>query len=329
MRMKIEFSNSFEEMSEKKLHITREDVIRTVKNPLRKQTVAIDDLKVLLFLQKERSGDKYLLVTGEYKDETLIVGYNCFKLLPELILKAGNLEPIILLQQLVFNFGLPIKVGNRVDKFFFREAISVPRNASPSSIVRFMLPQKEMIATMFMRMREDEEGIDCALVYSIDLISYINWLNKKTVVQVGAQIYDVFISYKRTTGKSFALFLKECLVDEGYRAFLDLKDIPKEFEGTEKWFEVRDEAIRNSKRFLLLITIKIESSKEVAEELSLARKVPTMKFMYLRHEVLKPQILIKLDNETIDLSEGNQEPFSTEDDLARKVLKILEDSKTE
>ena len=106
-----------------------------------------------------------------------------------------------------------------------------------------------------------------------------------------------------------------------------MTDIPKEFEGTEKWFEVRNEAIKNSKRFLLIITIKIETSKEVPNELILARAVPNMKFMYLRHETLEPKVTLKTsDGKDIDLSEGNQEIFSNEDDLVRKVLLILKDN---
>jgi hypothetical protein len=131
-----------------------------------------------------------------------------------------------------------------------------------------------------------------------------------------------------TNGKlqDFAIHLKECLTDETYRAFLDLRDIPKEFLGTSRWFDVRDEAIRNSKRFLLIMTVGIESSEEVAKELFLARNTQNMKFMYLRHEDLQPEILIKYDGKTINLGEGNQEEFSTKEELARKVLRILKSS---
>jgi hypothetical protein len=129
---------------------------------------------------------------------------------------------------------------------------------------------------------------------------------------------------KKNTGKGFAKHLKDCLAQEGYRAFLDTIDISKEFEGTEKWFTIRDEAIKNSKRFLLVITISIESSEEVAKELFLARSVPNIKLIYARHdELTSPEIQIALNDEIINLAEGNQMTFSSEDDLARQILKIL------
>lgn len=326
--MRIEFSKAFEEVSEKELHITKKDVIRTVTNPLRKQTVEMDGLKILLFLQKESKTNTYLLVMGQCKGDTLFVPDDCFRLLPELITKVGNEEPIVLLQQLAFNFGVPMKIGSRVEKFFLREFISVPKDAKSSDVIEMKIPARsDVIGSLFLRHIKEVGIVECAIVFNIELKSYLTWLDSKTNVTISPQKYDVFISYKRNTAKDFALFLKQCLTEEGYIAFLDLKDIPKEFDGSEKWFDKRDEAIRNSKRFLHLITIKVESSQEVAKELKLARTIPNMKFMFLRHDVLKPQISFKFDDETIDLSECNQEAFSTEDDLARKVLQILQNSK--
>ena len=163
--------------------------------------------------------------------------------------------------------------------------------------------------------------------YNCRYLKYNAWLNQKTDVVIGIKNYDIFISYKRNTAKDLALNLKKCLTQEGYSTFLDLTDIPKEFEGSQKWSEVRDEAIKNSKRFVLLITIKIETSQEVPKELTLARAVPNMKFIYLRHNTLNPHVVLKTGNgEVIDLSEGNQEEFSNEDDLVRKVLHILQES---
>jgi len=73
-------------------------------------------------------------------------------------------------------------------------------------------------------------------------------LQGQKAIKVGATTYEVFISYKRDFAEDFALHLKSCLTEQGFPAFLDLTDIPKEFEGSEKWFNIRNEAIRNSKR---------------------------------------------------------------------------------
>jgi hypothetical protein len=323
--MRIDFSNGFEEVCEKELHITRKDVIRTVTNPLTRQTLVMDGLKVLLFLQKEHTSDTYLLVMGQCKENTLYVDDSCFRLLSELISKVGT-EPIVLLQQLAFNFGVPIRIGTKVDKFFLREVVFVPKDAKTTNLLSIKRPDSGiLIGSSFLKIKE--VGVaECAIVFSIELNSYREWLSRQKSLIMKAQKYDVFISYKRNTAKDFAIYLKKCLTDEGYIAFLDLTDIPKEFEGTEKWSDKRNEAIINSKRFLLIITIKIESSREVAKELGLARSNPQMKFLYLRHDALPPQISIKVNDEVIDLGESNQIPFSTDVDLARKVLQILQDS---
>ena len=76
------------------------------------------------------------------------------------------------------------------------------------------------------------------------------------------------------------------------------------------------------------MTIKIDSSQEVIRELTLARTIPNMKFIYMRHAALKPEIMLKnSNNDLIYLSEGNQESFNNEDDLVRKVLQILQESR--
>ncbi len=326
--MRIAFPKDFDNFFERELHITKKDVIRTVTNPLKKQTIVMGGLRVLLFLQKEADQKTYLLVTGKCQDETFLLR-ECFRLLPELVLKTGNEEPIMLLEQLAFNFGIPMKIGNSVKKFFFREIITVPKGAKSSDIVEMDIPKNsDVLQSFFLHYSKEESIVECIMAFNIELTSYLTWLNHNANVQVRTPDYDVFISYKRNTAKDFALSLKECLTEEGYRTFLDLTDIPKEFEGTEKWFDIRDKAIKNSKRFLLIITIRIETSKEVAKELSLARNMQNMKFMYLRHEMLEPQISLKFNDEVIDLSEGNQEQFGTTIDLNRKVLKILQDSKT-
>jgi hypothetical protein len=184
--------------------------------------------------------------------------------------------------------------------------------------------QGKIISSMYVKFQK--EFAECTIVFSIELDSYLDWLKGKQKVQLFPIVYDVFISYKRKTAEDFAIHLKECLTEEGYRAFLDLRDIQKEFLSTSKALDERDEAIKNSRRFLLIMTIGIESSQEVAKELLLARDVPNMKFIYLRHEDLQPKISISYGGKIIDLGEGNQEKFSTKEELARKVLRILKSS---
>jgi hypothetical protein len=329
--MKIEFTKNFE-TPEQLLGISRKDVISAVTNPIKKQSITIDkNLDYRFFLQKDRKRNTYNLVVGEVVDNKLFIDHNCFRLMPELVSSFANKEPIVLLQQLALNFGFPMTVGGHITKFIFRQSFIGPFNKKNAFLGAMPCkPGDHVVASMFSKFRTIEVNgqkmaqLDCAMVFFLEYNSYLDWVNKNSSIQISKQTYDVFIAYKKNTGKGFAKHLKDCLTQEGFRAFLDTVDIPKEFEGTEKWFTIRDEAIKNSKRFLLVITISIESSEEVAKELFLARSVPNIKLIYARHdELTSPEIQIALNDEIINLAEGNQMTFSSEDDLARQILKIL------
>ena len=322
--MRIMFPEYIEDKNRNVANIAEAEIVRTVNSPLQKQRLQFDDLTILLFLSQDSISRKFLLILGDYSDNEYHVK-QCLRLRPELIEKAANNEPLVLLRQLTDNFGLNLRFGQKKAKFFFRDTIRITN----SKQTHFSVYRQEK--TFFYAgayFKEFSGFIKVAIAFSLNLNSYKNWLKEERDVEITPKVYDVFISYKRNTAKDYALHLKQCLTEEGYVAFLDLKDIRKEFLGTTKWFDERDQAIRNSKRFLLIITIRVDSSKEVAKELTLARSVPNMKFIYFRHDVLEPQIILKTDNnEIIDLSEGNQEMFCNEDDLARKVFQILQESK--
>jgi len=132
--------------------------------------------------------------------------------------------------------------------------------------------------------------------------------------------YEVFISYKRKTGEDFALHLKDGFEAEGIHAFLDIRDISKIIRENIEWWKYRDNALANSKVFLLIITEGIETSQEVSREISLARK-NKIDCIYFRHTVLKPHIVVNLENAKLDLGDFNQTEFETKEDLLRKALR--------
>jgi hypothetical protein len=313
--------------------VSEREVIQTVNDPIIRQKVEVSDLKVLFFLRKDSYYDNYLLMLGQY-DNNEFTPSLILKVRADLLQEVGN-EPLVLLQQFAENFGINQTIGNKTKKFFLREVVDIIEKISDplfgpnaENIVRTKFPKNIDVAqSLFWRYSDDFKQVVCAFVITLNVDKYKEWLNKKTDVRIVPKKYDVFISYKRNTAKDFALNLKKCLTEEGYRAFLDITDIRKEFEGTSKWFDERDAAIRNSKRFLLIMTIRVESSEEVTKEIALARTVQGIKFVYLRHTMIDPQMILNTkSNEEINLSEGNQESFDNEVDLVRKVLKILEDS---
>jgi len=137
-----------------------------------------------------------------------------------------------------------------------------------------------------------------------------------------ARRYDVFIAYRRDTGLDFARHLKSGLEREHIPAFLDIVDIPKEFKGRQTWIRTRNGAIKRTKKFLLIITNGIQTSRELKEEITIAQD-NNKTFMLYRHYTLNPQITIALEREKMNLNDFQQVSFSSKEDLLRKVLTDL------
>jgi hypothetical protein len=133
--------------------------------------------------------------------------------------------------------------------------------------------------------------------------------------------FEAFICYKRETGSYYAEHLKAGLERSRIHSFLDTKDIPKRFVGKEEYNEAINEAIRESKDFLLIMTAGFELSRPVKEELDFARKLKKH-FVYFRHKSLEPNIKIKTYSEIIDIGRQEQVPFKSREDLLAKALDI-------
>src|SRR4030042_3487844 len=104
--------------------------------------------------------------------------------------------------------------------------------------------------------------------------------------------FDIFLCHKKSSGKDFADHLKSGLEELGYHTFIDSKDIPKMTDGTEEWIQIRDQALSESKVFILLITPGFNLSAEVLKEIRLAREFSGKKFLYFRHRDLGRKIVL-------------------------------------
>ena len=135
--------------------------------------------------------------------------------------------------------------------------------------------------------------------------------------------WDVFICYKRLSAEDLAEAVKKILEECHFRAFLDIKDIPSKFKGTDEWTHARDNAVLNCKVFVLIMTAGFELSDEVKKELTLARSIPDKLFAYFRHKDLPATQKIVLERETLDLSKQQQYSFGTLQDLVRTAHKVL------
>jgi len=136
--------------------------------------------------------------------------------------------------------------------------------------------------------------------------------------------HDVFIAYYQQTGSDFAKYLKKGLQENGFNAFLDNTDIPKVIQPkTAEWRKIRDRALKNCQRFILIMTKGFNARKELLSELRLAMNLGKER-IHCKHEDLdNSDLVVEIDNKLINLSESEYQEFDDEPDLLRKLLKIL------
>jgi len=135
--------------------------------------------------------------------------------------------------------------------------------------------------------------------------------------------FEIFICHKKSSGKDFAEHLKSGLEELGYHSFLDSKDIPKTTDGKEEWVAIRDQALKESRTFILIITPGFDLSQEVKNELELARSLGNKQFIYFRHRDLGRKIIINLQSEKVDLGRQEQVSFENKEELLRLAHGIL------
>ena len=140
--------------------------------------------------------------------------------------------------------------------------------------------------------------------------------------------YEVFICYKQDTGDDFALRLWNGLKDRDISAFLDDEDIPKRYKGTDKWWEFRNQAIRDCNVFLMIVTDGFEKSDEIRKEITLAI-AENKDFMCMIEKGLPSNVQTTLLHQNVELRDLQQIPFSTSAELLRSVLKNYREPKQE
>jgi len=122
---------------------------------------------------------------------------------------------------------------------------------------------------------------------------------------------DAFICYETTTGLGYAKHLKEALRKMGKTAFVAEEDINR----GERWQEIIDEAIRECKYFIVIITFPALKSEEVEREINLAQSfnrsiIPCKEGQVYRSWLSYLPIINELQ----------QIEFEDKDELANKVL---------
>ena len=141
--------------------------------------------------------------------------------------------------------------------------------------------------------------------------------------------FDVFLCYKKSSGKDYADHLKTGLEEAGFHTFQDCKDIPLTVDTEEGWACSRDKALAESKYFLLVMTPGFDLSQEVVNEVSMARKQANKTFVFFRHRSMGRKIVLHLGDESLDIGKLEQVSFENKEELLRLALNILLKTKTE
>jgi len=135
--------------------------------------------------------------------------------------------------------------------------------------------------------------------------------------------FEVFLCYKKSSGKDYADHLKTGLEELGLHTFEDCKDIPQTVDTEEGWACSRDKALEESKYFVLIMTPGFDLSREVGNEIRMARKHTNKTFVYFRHRSMGRNIVVNLGDEVFDIGKLEQVSFETKEELLRLAHSIL------
>ncbi len=135
--------------------------------------------------------------------------------------------------------------------------------------------------------------------------------------------FEVFLCYKKSSGKDFADHLKTGLEELGLHTFEDCKDIPRTVDTEEGWASYRNKALEQSKYFVLIMTPGFDLSSEVVTEIGLARKQANKTFVFFRLRGMARNIVVNLGNEILDIGKLEQVSFESKEELLRLAHNIL------
>lgn len=135
--------------------------------------------------------------------------------------------------------------------------------------------------------------------------------------------FEVFLCYKKSSGKDYADHLKAGLDEVGLHTFEDCKDIPLTVDTEEGWARLRDKALSESKYFVLIMTPGFDLSSEVVKEIGMARKQANKTFVFFRHRSMGRKIVVNLGDEVLDIGQLEQVSFESKEELLRLAINIL------
>lgn len=122
---------------------------------------------------------------------------------------------------------------------------------------------------------------------------------------------SIFICYETLTGLDYAKHLKKALEKMGISAFVGAEDIMS----GEVWLEIIDEAIKECKYFLVIVTFPALKSEEVKREIKLAQSFNRTTIPFKEKQVYRSWL-----SYLPVISELEQIEFEDKEELANKVI---------
>jgi len=173
----VAFSNGFDRQS-LSLGVDRKRVLALVNKASVVQEEKFDDLVVRLILGKEAQADSYLLLIAQLKDNSLHPDV-MFRVRSDLYPNIMMLEPVMVLQLLAQRYGMVLRVGSRLARFYYREEIALKGQEDLGRLVQIVDDTgHDCFASYYVRPIQSGSGIvaSCALAFCIDKVLYDDWL---------------------------------------------------------------------------------------------------------------------------------------------------------
>jgi hypothetical protein len=160
------------------LGVTRETALDILKKADRVQKEKCDDLIVHFFLKRETQTDSYLLLMAQVKNNALHPDI-VLRVLPDLFSNILALEPVMILQLLAQKFGMVLRIGRRLGRFYYKENVVLGQKQDLVRLVQIVDETgHDCLGSFYVKIVETASGCvaRCAFVFCIDKSKYNHWL---------------------------------------------------------------------------------------------------------------------------------------------------------
>jgi hypothetical protein len=174
--LEVVFADGFDKQS-LALGLDREKVLGIIERGALVQDLRFGDLIVRLIFEKEDQVNSYLLLIVQVK-VTSVHPDVIFRVHSDLYPNITMLEPLMVLQLLVQRFGMVLRIGERLARFYYQEEIILKEDQLSSVVQLVDDTGHDCFGSSYVKV--DGTGsrriANCALAFCIDSVLYNDWL---------------------------------------------------------------------------------------------------------------------------------------------------------